>query len=558
MASSWAIRFLSVAIGMMALIALQPAHAGEQPIDLPVCIAPANVASTPAAALRANYNCSTEQYRHGPGDYWARSAPIPAAASKGEIHVRVNSLWQRGLTLHAIYTDGGVATIRTGSDTLSHHVQLGAIFDFVLPQRSTPVERLLWRVDGASNARGVLLGQRIVSERFSDRANIGMAALYASFGGLALALLVYNLALWGALRHRFQLAYCAMVAVMMVYAFSSSASLAWAFPAIDNNDRIRINYLTLAFAGAAAILFARTFFEAHIFGPRLRRACTAAIILLTANGALFWALSYLDMLLADRIYSWVFVAGLAVTAAILWQAWRLRSNYLWLFAIAWGAPILFSVARILAALHLLPQGFWIDNSTVLTLAFESLVSSIAISYRVQLLTRERDEALAGEALARALADADPLTGLMNRRAFLATAIGRSGPQTFHLIDIDHFKSVNDTLGHDGGDEVLRAFARALRTITPAGALVARVGGEEFALLTDGSASIDPERVLTRLRATRMPFDLTVTASIGSCTGPLATERDWKRLYNNADRALFDAKAAGRDRARRALSLAVAA
>ena len=68
--------------------------------------------------------------------------------------------------------------------------------------------------------------------------------------------------------------------------------------------------------------------------------------------------------------------------------------------------------------------------------------------------------------ARLLADADPLTGLLNRRAFLEQAIGRPGAQTLHLIDIDHFKAVNDTLGHDGGDEVLRVFARTLRAAVP--------------------------------------------------------------------------------------------
>ncbi|MFX7784946.1 diguanylate cyclase, partial [Acinetobacter baumannii] len=80
-----------------------------------------------------------------------------------------------------------------------------------------------------------------------------------------------------------------------------------------------------------------------------------------------------------------------------------------------------------------------------------LISSVGIAYRIRLLGRERDEARAQELAARALADIDPLTGLLNRRAFLHRAIGRPGAQTLLILDIDHFKAVNETIGHDGGD-----------------------------------------------------------------------------------------------------------
>jgi diguanylate cyclase (GGDEF)-like protein len=153
---------------------------------------------------------------------------------------------------------------------------------------------------------------------------------------------------------------------------------------------------------------------------------------------------------------------------------------------------------------------------------------------------------------RRLADTDPLTGLLNRRAFLSQAIGRTGEQLLLIIDLDHFKRVNETLGHDGGDEVLRVFARMLRTSVPQGTLVARIGGEEFAVLTPVDTPVEPEAVLARLRQMRMPFDIQVTASIGTCRGTLASEVEWKALYRIADSALFDAKSAGRDRVRNAL------
>ena len=377
--------------------------------------------------------------------------PIAAADDVHNIRVRVGSCGSPALTLHATYSDGSMLTFSTSSTSSSRYVQLGAIMEFPLPWRHARVTRLLWRVDGSPNMRGIVAGLRLADARESAHANTMMAAIYAGFAGIAFALLIYNLSLWWALRYRFQLAYCGMIVALLGYALSSSGALAWIAPAIDNNDRIRINYTMLGLAAAGAIAFARTFFEPRIFDGWLRRTTdSSAIALLAASGLSFAAVSHIDVRIADRAASFVFLIGLIVVAPILWHAWARGSRYLWLFALAWAAPIAFAGVRIMAALNLFESNFWLDNSTVLSLAFEALVSSLAIAYRVQMLSRERDDALAGELQARLLADADPLTGLLNRRAFLTQAVGRPDAQMLHLIDIDHFKAVNDTLGHDGG------------------------------------------------------------------------------------------------------------
>jgi diguanylate cyclase (GGDEF)-like protein len=283
----------------------------------------------------------------------------------------------------------------------------------------------------------------------------------------------------------------------------------------------------------------------------MRMLIRVSIATLLVSGTLFAAFAPLAPNLAHTIYSWIFSGILIPIVAIVVSAWRNRSNFLWLFGIAWAAPIVAGCLRVLNGLGVMPGSFWLDNSTLISMAAEALLSSIAITYRIRLLSHERDAALAAETVARRLADLDPLTGLLNRRAFLGNAIGRSGPQTLLILDLDRFKAVNDTIGHDGGDEVLRTVARTLRMLAPETARVARLGGEEFAVLCDADQSVDPDTLLARLRATRMPFDLRVTASIGTAHGPIATERDWKALYRAADRALFDAKSAGRDRARTA-------
>lgn len=127
--------------------------------------------------------------------------------------------------------------------------------------------------------------------------------------------------------------------------------------------------------------------------------------------------------------------------------------------------------------------------------------------------------------------------------------GLEGEQILLIANIDHFRSVNEALGHGGGDEVLRVVARALRDPVPPEGMIARIGGGEFAIVTPVRCGLTAAIVLERLCRQRMPHDLTVTASIGACSGALLCAADWHAIYRCADRALFEAKAGGRDCAR---------
>lgn len=503
---------------------------------------------TPAALLagKARFDCSSRQTNLGPGDFWVRSGPV---SRSGPLRIRSMSVWQERVTLYAQYADGAVLAEAIDDHAASRHIVLGAILEQPLPERPAPLVRLLWHVEGSPNLRAIVREPRIATPAESERFNLAMSAVYAAFAGLCIALLCYNFAVWTALRHRFQLAYCAMVAGLLLYAFSTSGALAWAWPSIANTDRIRVNYLTLGLSSIAAFAFARAFFEPRVFAGRFGRIAVATSSTMLAATLAYVLFAQYDVHLFDTLYCWAFVGQIAVIPPILWRAWKLRSNYLWLFAVAWAAPIGLASLRVANSINLIGSSFWLDNSTILSMSLEALLSSLAIAYRLRLLSAERDAAREGEIAARLLADTDPLTGLLNRRAFLQQAIGRAGEHTLMIADLDHFKRVNETIGHDGGDEVLRVFARTLRQSLPADALVARIGGEEFAIVTPSAFAVEPGEILARLRAGRMPYDVSVTASIGTCSGPLLRETDWKALYACADRALFEAKSAGRDRAR---------
>ena len=163
--------------------------------------------------------------------------------------------------------------------------------------------------------------------------------------------------------------------------------------------------------------------------------------------------------------------------------------------------------------------------------------------------------LRSDALAT-LAFTDPLTGLLNRRSGhekLAELFGRAGAQPDRLaavlVDIDHFKRVNDSLGHHRGDEVLIALAELMEdNVTPQDAVI-RWGGEEFLLILTGrdpqGARAAVRQIVEAVRAYRMPGFPPVTVSAGLA---LASEvRSVPDLLALADERLYAAKEAGRDR-----------
>jgi two-component system, cell cycle response regulator len=158
---------------------------------------------------------------------------------------------------------------------------------------------------------------------------------------------------------------------------------------------------------------------------------------------------------------------------------------------------------------------------------------------------------------------DVLTGLANRRNFearlreeTANAKRRSEPFSLVLLDLDHFKSINDTFGHDDGDRVLVHFAQVLRDSLRAEDAAFRYGGEEFVLLFRGCTGESAVLAVDRIRATlaAMPIELgdkdeprhiTFSAGVAAATAEQGFEAD--KLVVRADEALYRAKRSGRNR-----------
>ena len=156
---------------------------------------------------------------------------------------------------------------------------------------------------------------------------------------------------------------------------------------------------------------------------------------------------------------------------------------------------------------------------------------------------------------------DPLTGLSNRRflecrlpEMIETARERGAPLTMMILDIDHFKLINDAYGHEAGDLVLKGFAAELQHIVRGGDLVCRLGGEEFVVAMPGvdatHAAGMAERARRIIESKEFPIaaaagPASITVSIG--LADLRGEQDFADLYRRADRALYRSKSAGRNR-----------
>lgn len=163
-----------------------------------------------------------------------------------------------------------------------------------------------------------------------------------------------------------------------------------------------------------------------------------------------------------------------------------------------------------------------------------------------------------------LSERDALTGLPNRRAFEARALqeldraSRAGETPLLLmVDLDHFKGINDRYGHGAGDAVLRAVAQALQAAVRPMDTVARLGGEEFGVLLPNVTPARAHLLAERLRATvaRDPvvlpdgMRLPVSASLGGALAAPWVRTTLAHWMERADRQLYEAKRAGRDRVR---------
>ena len=253
--------------------------------------------------------------------------------------------------------------------------------------------------------------------------------------------------------------------------------------------------------------------------------------------------------------------GAPVVGFILFNRWAV----LWALATALVAHITVTYLTVQGYLEYAPivrgfggdgaplSGFWAINMYLFMAPH--LLTLLAIAFYVLRRWRRREEEV------RLLSVTDALTGLSNRRSIMShlnreqNRSLQQGPSlSIVLVDLDHFKSINDTWGHQVGDRVLVLAAQALRESVRQNDLVGRWGGEEFLILLPGTdtegALTQVERVRAHLRKVVVPLEdgaeVRITGSIGVFCNEGRQQLTVEQLLHYADEALYAAKAAGRD------------
>jgi diguanylate cyclase (GGDEF)-like protein len=185
---------------------------------------------------------------------------------------------------------------------------------------------------------------------------------------------------------------------------------------------------------------------------------------------------------------------------------------------------------------------------------EVLATTLGVADRFMTIKDQRDSARTEALVLERLSERDALTGLFNRRVIedRFERLRAEGFTALAIIDLDHFKLVNDTHGHAVGDKVLRVVAQVLQPDEDT--LAFRIGGEEFLLLLRGPGAMDGaerrRRAITSQVAAQVEgLDRVVTASMGLLEVPRSAmpNAGFAELYDRADRLLYEAKQAGRNR-----------
>lgn len=383
-------------------------------------------------------------------------------------------------------------------------------------------------------------------QRLERMQHYGYGLLY----GYLLALMAYNAVIFIGLRARSHLYYALyLLSFIMVNLGYTGHGHAWLWPGLPELQRYVILSLMVTF-GVCGVWFAASFLDIRRRVPGLWRFLRALVLLGAAGMAV---LAGLDAHEPAVWFAFGFLAFVTVLVVGLgWWAHQRQLPAAGYFLAAALCGMGGTLATILSVWGGLPMTELTFHAIDAGIMLEATLFALALAARMRHQQRARENA---EQLARI----DPLTGLLNRRAFdeqarglVSTAQRGLRPLSVLMLDVDHFKAINDRHGHERGDQVLVAVAERLRQNSRAGDLLARWGGEEFLLLLPETTLAQALALGERIRAevaerpTRyQQQDIRTSVSLG--VAELRAEQGLSTLIQAADAALYQAKNSGRDR-----------
>ena len=457
------------------------------------------------------------------------------------------------LHLLAIDQDGAVRQASFPAAALRSSMA-GGYFKVALPDVTQATRQVIAAVDLPSHKMTLENAYLSPADAGASAVDLRFLLLIAGLAGMLVMPLIFNVGFYRALREPFVLWHSALTSsLLMTIVVTSGLSVALFDP-----PAMTLSWMTTLLFGmtvSSGAMFTYSFIEPGLMHPLLRRIlpyCAAWAVFLSVFHATF---PFVARPIQSTVYTAAFAPILAAFVCAVVDALLRGSRAARFQAIGYAPLALVGLIRLVTGVS--PSLHSMDAMVLFYFGcmFEVLLTTLGVAERFVIIKRERDLARNEADLLERLSETDPLTGLLNRRAIERQfeQLREEGFTALAVIDLDHFKAINDGYGHNTGDEVLKAVAVALK----AGANVraCRLGGEEFLLLFRGQ-DVDAQ---AEFRRQAIPATVAnavpglagpVTASMGIT--PISDDDAFTTLYERADKLLYEAKSAGRNRTRSAI------
>lgn len=535
---------------MLASLAADPLHADETHEIPSSCWASSNLSDDLTATAR-----SPERWVCGDATYSLEGERVLLRFDLGAADALPQYFFSRRSALEAVHLlaidrDGAIRQNSIAANELKSSLR-GGYFKANLPDVTRETQQVVVAFDLPSHRMTLERAYLAPSDLTLDYKLLGSFVLLAMLAGMLMMPLLFNAAFYRVLREPFVLWHATLtISLLLTIVVSSGLAVVLFDP-----PAMTLSWMTTIIFGitvASGAMFTYSFIEPGRLHPILRRALLGCAAWATFLSIVHAAFPFVARPVQSTVYTAAFAPILAIFILSVADALRRGSRAAKFQAIGYVPVIVVGAVRLVTGV--LP---WLESTDAMLLFYvgcvcEVLFTTLGVADRFMTLKRQRDSARFEADVFERLSEHDALTGLLNRRAIEQNfeKYRADGYRAFAVLDLDHFKSINDIYGHEIGDEVLKAVAEALRADPHVHAF--RLGGEEFVLLVRGEdAQLRAERrrqAITVAVANALPnLEQTVTASMGMTNSAPDIDAEFAELYRQADRLLYDAKLAGRNR-----------
>ncbi|AYA75831.1 hypothetical protein DOE78_10485 [Bacillus sp. Y1] len=387
--------------------------------------------------------------------------------------------------------------------------------------------------------------------------NYEMQTLHGIFYGIMLAMIIYNSFLFLSLR---EISYLYYILFIIGFTLMQSIWDGFAFQWLWGDYpwwAMRSNSFFIVWTSLFSLQFAKHFLQLKTHAPLLYKVVSTFIIFCAVALVLPFVLNIRTATMVSTILASIAIIFILAIALKV----RFTSRESKYFFSAWSLLLVGVLLNICAAYQLLPLNAVTLYAPKIGILVEVMVLSLGLADKIKRITLEKEQETRNVQTFKQSAMYDHLTNLLNRKYFLESSqetlsLGKGSNQqvSLMLIDIDHFKNINDTYGHTIGDQAIVFVANQIQKVCNNCGIVGRYGGEEFIVFLNQldlhNASQIAEELIELHR--RVPFMLEnghsiyLTLSIGLCSNDFQEYKNVNEMILHADHSLYYAKNNGRD------------